>query len=74
MWAQDVTWQWYMKTLNTYTWSREDDPDLGLTDKDVGFLRMMDCDIKAQDLIKIDRTLVPIKCTLFFGILSRKTL
>lgn len=46
-------WQWYMMTLNTQTRPRGDDLDLGLTDKNVGLLRMVDCDIKVQDLIEL---------------------
>jgi hypothetical protein len=30
---------WHMMTLDTETWLREEVPRLGLTDKDVGFLR-----------------------------------
>jgi hypothetical protein len=28
-----------MAVLNVWTWSREDVPDLGLTDEDIGLLR-----------------------------------
>jgi hypothetical protein len=40
-----------MPVLDVRTWSRRDVSGLGLTDKDVGLLRGVDCDILAQGLI-----------------------
>jgi hypothetical protein len=40
-----------MPVLDVRTWPRGDVPGLGLTDKDVGLLRGVDCDILAQGLI-----------------------
>jgi hypothetical protein len=40
-----------MPVLDIRTWSRENVPDLGLTDEDVGLLRGVDYDILAQGLI-----------------------
>jgi hypothetical protein len=42
-----------MLLLIVQTWSRGDVPGLGLTDEDVGLLRGVDCDIPAQDLIRL---------------------
>jgi hypothetical protein len=39
---------WHMTTLDTHTWLRGEVPGLGLTDKDVGLLRGVDCDILAH--------------------------
>jgi hypothetical protein len=36
-----------MTTLNTQTWPRGEVSGLGLTDEDVGLLRVVDCDILA---------------------------
>ena len=41
----------YMLALDTQTWPRGDVPGLGLTDKGVGLLRGVDCDILVQGLI-----------------------
>jgi hypothetical protein len=30
---------WHMTTLDTQTWLREEVPELGLTDEDIGLLR-----------------------------------
>jgi hypothetical protein len=40
-----------MSVLDVWTWTRENVPDLGLTDGDIGLLRGVDCDILAQGLI-----------------------
>jgi hypothetical protein len=40
-----------MPVLDVWTWPRGDVPGLGLTDKDVGLLRGVDCDILPQGLI-----------------------
>jgi hypothetical protein len=42
----------HMTTLDTQTWPRGNDSSLGLTDKDVGLPRGVDCDILAQCLIE----------------------
>ena len=69
-----VTWQWHMTTLDTQTWPREKVSGLGLIDKDVNLLRvvdsdiltMVDGDILAQGLIElIDRVLISTKCIFF---------
>jgi hypothetical protein len=39
-----------MPVLDVWTWPRVDIPGLGLTDEDVGFLRGVDGDIRAQGL------------------------
>jgi hypothetical protein len=46
-------------------WPTEIVPGLGLIDEDVGLLRVGVCDILAQDLIGLIRTLVPIIATSF---------
>jgi hypothetical protein len=40
-----------MPALDVWTWPRGNIPGLGLTDKDVGLLRGVDCDILTQCLI-----------------------
>jgi hypothetical protein len=40
-----------MPVLDVRTWPRGDVSGLGLTDKDVGLLRGVDCDILSQGLI-----------------------
>jgi hypothetical protein len=40
-----------MAVLDIWMWPRGDVPSLGLTDEDVGLLRVVDCDILTQDLI-----------------------
>jgi hypothetical protein len=42
---------WHMTTLDTQTWLRGEVPRLGLTDKDVGLLRGVDCDILAPGMV-----------------------
>jgi hypothetical protein len=49
--AANWTYDTCIPVLDIRTWSREDVPDLGLTDEDVGLLRGVDCDILAQGLI-----------------------
>jgi hypothetical protein len=46
--------------LDPRTWQREDIPGLGLIDEDMDILRVDVCDILAQGLIGMIRTLVPI--------------
>jgi hypothetical protein len=41
----------HMSVLHVCMWPRWDVPSLGLTDNDVGVLRVVDCDILAQGLI-----------------------
>jgi hypothetical protein len=42
-----------MPVVDVRTWSRGDFPGLRLTDRDVGLLRGVDCDILAQGLIEL---------------------
>jgi hypothetical protein len=42
---------WHMMTLDTQTWLRGEVPRLGLTDKDIGLLRGVDCDILAPVMV-----------------------
>jgi hypothetical protein len=42
-----------MPILDVRTWLRGDVPGLGLTNKDVGLLRGVDCDILTQCLIEL---------------------
>jgi hypothetical protein len=37
-----------------------------LTDRDVGLLRWVNCDILAQGLIGFDRIIIPLRYTFFF--------
>jgi hypothetical protein len=81
MWAQSGHMAWHMMTLDTQTRLRGDVLWLGLTDKDVGLLRRVDCDILAHGmgypglrLNIINRVFIPIRCIFFFGSLSRKHL
>jgi hypothetical protein len=52
--------------LSTWMWPRGDVTVLGLTDGDVGLLRVVDCDILAQDFNRIDRILISPMYTFFF--------
>ena len=70
---------WHMTTLDIQTWPRGEVPRLGLTDKDVGLLRGVDCHILAPGmgypgprLNRINRVIISIRCIFFFGSLSRK--
>jgi hypothetical protein len=45
MWAWSGHMAWHMTTLDTQTWLRGEVSGLGLTDKDIGLLRGVDCDI-----------------------------
>jgi hypothetical protein len=45
MWARSGHIIWHMMTLDTETWQRGVIHGLGLTDEDVGLIRMVDCDI-----------------------------
>jgi hypothetical protein len=48
VWARIGHMAWYMTTLDTQSWPRGEVPGLGLTNEDVGFLRVVDGDILAQ--------------------------
>jgi hypothetical protein len=81
MWARCGHMAWHMTTLDIQTWSRGEDPGLGLTDEDVGLLRGVDCDILApgmgcpgRRLNRINSVIIPTRCIFFFGSLSRKNL
>jgi hypothetical protein len=51
MWARSGHMAWHMTTLDTQTWLRGEVPGLGLTDDDVGLLRLVDCDILAPGMV-----------------------
>ena len=51
MWAQSGHMAWHMTILDIQTWPRGEVPGLGLTDKDVGLLRGVDCDILALGMV-----------------------
>jgi hypothetical protein len=42
-----------MPVLDVWIWPRGDVPGLGLTDEDVGLIRVVDCDILAQGLMRL---------------------
>jgi hypothetical protein len=49
--AANWTYGTRMPVLDVRTWPRGDVPGLGLTNEDVGLLRVVDCDILPQGLI-----------------------
>jgi hypothetical protein len=51
MWAQSGHMAWHMTTLDTQTCLRGEVPGLGLTDKGIGLLRGVDCDILAPGMV-----------------------
>jgi hypothetical protein len=46
-------------------WPRRDISGLGLTDRDVGLLRGVNCDILTKGFNRIDRILIPPRYTFF---------
>jgi hypothetical protein len=74
MWARSGHMAWHMTALDIQTWPRGEVPGLGLTDKDVGLLRGVDCDILALGigcpgprLNRINSVVIPTRCIFFFG-------
>jgi hypothetical protein len=70
---------WHMMTLDTQTWLRGEVPGLGLTDKDVGLLRGVDCDIWAPGmgypgprLNRINRVIISTRCIFFRKHISKE--
>jgi hypothetical protein len=51
MWAQSGHMAWHMRTLDTQTWLRGEVTGLGLTDEDIGLLRLVDCVILAPGMV-----------------------
>jgi hypothetical protein len=54
-----------MPVLDIRTWPRRNVPGLGLTDRDIGLLRGVDCDIMAQCFSRIYRIVIPLRYTFF---------
>jgi hypothetical protein len=50
-----------MLVLDVQTWPRRDVPGLGLTDRHVGLLGGVDCDILAHGFNMIDKILIPLR-------------
>jgi hypothetical protein len=80
-WARSDHMAWHMTTLDTQTWLREEVPELGLTDEDIGLLRgwiviswPLGWWYPGSRLNRINRVSIPTRCIFFFESLSRKDL